>query len=103
SARAGRKWRSPARVRPPTSAAGGLLQLFPGDARRGEGLVLGADGRTRFDDLAGGIEQFPLPIGVGAAAALEAQLDLKRVVLGHRRLMPEVCARGKGESWQACR
>ena len=79
-------------------ATGGLLQLFLGDARGGERLVLGANGRARFHHLAGGIDEFPLPVGIRAAAALEAQLDLKRVILGHAGVMPEVCGGGKGKS-----
>src|SRR5687768_9854963 len=84
-------------MRQPESAAGGLLQLFLGDARGGESLVFGPDGRTRFNHLAGGVEDFPMPVGIGAAAALEAQLDLKSVVLGHDGVMAQLGAWGKGD------
>src|SRR5690606_28656739 len=87
---------------PAAQLLAGGFQLFAGDAGGGEGLVFFTHGAAGFDDLAGSILDFPVPVGVGANAALAAQFDLIGRLFAHEGAYGPDCRWGE-EGMLGCR
>src|SRR5690606_28795150 len=97
-------WRRHNPVPPSGLPASSRFELVLDHWRRSKRLVFRSNGRAGLDDLARAVVNFPVPVSIGIAAALEAQFDFVCWCVAHMCLMPlsSLAWKGKFTGFSIC-